>query len=129
MKRSTAVWYWAPRVLCILAIAFISLFALDSFDPELSFAQQVGGFVIHIIPSAVLALLLWMAWKRELAGGIIFILISLLLTPVVFIGNYSNNHSLWISTTIVLMVTFPFFVVGVLFLLSRKAGNKAKPES
>lgn len=124
-----AVWYWAPRVLCILAIAFFSLFALDSFDPELSLVQQVGGFVIHMIPSAVLALLLWMAWKRELAGGIIFILISLLLTPVVFIGNYNNNHSLWISTTIVLMVTFPFFVVGVLFLLSRRAKLRAKQDS
>lgn len=124
-----AVWYWAPRVLCILAIAFFSLFALDSFDPELSLVQQVVGFVIHMIPSAVLALLLWMAWKRELAGGIIFILISLLLTPVVFIGNYNNNHSLWISTTIVLMVTFPFFVVGVLFLLSRRAKLRAKQDS
>ncbi len=124
-----AVWYWAPRVLCILAIAFFSLFALDSFDLELSLVQQVVGFVIHMIPSAVLALLLWMAWKRELAGGIIFILISLLLTPVVFIGNYNNNHSLWISTTIVLMVTFPFFVVGVLFLLSRRAKLRAKQDS
>ncbi|MCU0368442.1 MAG: hypothetical protein MUF39_06395, partial [Cyclobacteriaceae bacterium] len=49
--------YWASRVLGILAILFISLFALDAFGSGLSIWQQIGGFLIHMIPSLALATL------------------------------------------------------------------------
>jgi hypothetical protein len=54
MKVSPKVIYWLPRILCILAILFISVFALDAFDPELSIWQQIVGFLIHLIPSFIL---------------------------------------------------------------------------
>lgn len=125
MKKPQILWHWAPRLLCILAILFISLFALDSFDQRLTLAEQIGGFVMHMIPSLILIVLLLIAWKWELVGGILFILISLIFTPVLFIGNYNHSHSIWYSTGIVLMVTFPIFMVGVLFLLSRRAKMKS----
>lgn len=31
MKTRKGFLYWAPRILCIIAILFLSLFALDSF--------------------------------------------------------------------------------------------------
>ena len=126
MKKPQILWHWAPRLLCILAILFISLFALDSFEPGLTLAEQIGGFAIHMIPSVILTVLLLIAWKWELAGGIIFILISLIFTPVLFLGNLKNNGSVWTSFGIVLMIVFPFFLTGVLFLLSRKAKMKSR---
>jgi len=33
MKTTTKILYWSPRILCILAILFISIFALDAFEP------------------------------------------------------------------------------------------------
>ena len=126
--KSPAIIYWSPRVLCILAILFISMFALDSFDPELTIWQQIGGFLIHLIPSYVLIILLVIAWKWELAGGIIFAALGVGFSPFIFIKNYHMNHSVWMSLLIILMITFPFFLVGGLFVLSyftRK--KKARP--
>jgi hypothetical protein len=109
--------YWAPRVLCILAILFISMFALDAFSPDLSVWQQIGGFLMHMIPSFVLAILLFFAWRHEKWGGIIFLLIGLIFTPIIFNWNYRMNNSVWISLSVIALITIPFVVVGVLFII------------
>jgi len=46
--------FWSPRILTILFIGFISLFALDVFDEELGFWQALSGFLIHLIPTYIL---------------------------------------------------------------------------
>lgn len=117
MKKETFI-MWAPRVLCILAILFVSMFALDSFDPKLTVWQQIGGFLIHLVPSFVLTLLLIIAWKWELVGGIIFAILGAAFSPFIFIGNYQNNHSLGMSLGIIMSITFPFILVGGLFIYS-----------
>jgi len=66
MRASFGFCYWLPRILCILAILFISLFALDSFDPELSLYKQLSGFLMHMIPSFILVALLIVAWKKRI---------------------------------------------------------------
>ena len=128
MKKSVKIIYWTPRILCILAILFISMFALDSFSPELTIWQQLGAFFIHLIPSYVLIALLIIAWKWEFIGGIIFIVIGLGFSPVIFIHNYNMNHSVWMSLGIILAITIPFIIVGVLFIMShfRKKRNLQK---
>lgn len=121
------IFHGLPRVLCILAILFISMFAMDSFDPALSLGKQITGFLIHLIPSYILTALLLIAWKSEKVGGIIFILIGVIFTPIVFLQNYNMNQSIGMSLLINLMITMPFVLVGVLFLMShrikRRAGN------
>lgn len=126
MKNSIALYHWLPRILCILAILFISLFAADSFDnPEQTIWQQLGGFFIHLIPSIILLLFLIVAWKRELIGGIIFIVIGIVLSPLVFMLYYNRNHSVWMSLTVILFITLPFLLVGILFLVSHRKKKKA----
>ncbi|NTW24852.1 MAG: hypothetical protein HGA37_09145 [Lentimicrobium sp.] len=124
METRTGVLYWIPRILCILAILFISMFALDAFEHGLSIWQQLADFVIHLIPSLILLVLLVIAWKRELAGGILFALIGLVFSPIIYLLNYNLNHSVWISLSIILMVTFPFILVGVLFIVSHYKRRK-----
>ena len=126
MNTSVKTWYWLPRILCILAIAFVSLFALDAFSSELSFWQQMGAFLMHLIPSFILLALLILAWKKELIGGIIFMLIGLGLSPVVFSHNYRMNHSIFMSLGIILTITIPFAIVGLLFLISHFKRKKLK---
>lgn len=116
MKTSIKIIYWIPRIICILAILFISMFALDSFDPKLTIWQQIGGFLIHLIPSFILALFLIIAWKWELASGIILALTGIGFTPFIFIHNFQMNHSIGMSLLIILMITFPFVIVGGLFI-------------
>jgi len=126
MKKSTKIFYWLPRLLCILAILFISIFALDAFSPELSLWQQIGAFLMHLIPSFILLTLLILAWKKEFIGGIIFIIIGLGLSPIVFSHNYRMNHSVVMSLGIILAITIPFAVVGVLFIISHFKKKKLK---
>ena len=118
MKSSIAIVHWLPRILCVAAIFFISLFALDAFAPGLTFWQQIGAFLIHLVPSFILLALLILAWKWELIGGIIFILIGLGFSPFIYTHNYAMNHSVWMSISIILIITFPFVVVGILFIVS-----------
>lgn len=118
MKKSVKVLHWAPRIICILAILFISLFALDSFRPDLTIWQQTGAFLIHLTPSFVLLAILIFAWKWELLGGIIFILLGIGFSPFIFVKNYNMNHSVWMSIGIIAAITVPFVIVGILFIVS-----------
>ena len=116
MKTPDKILYWAPRILCILAIAFISLFAADSFSPGLTIWQQLGAFFLHLIPSFILLILLLISWKWELVGGILFTAIGIGLSPVIFMQNYNRNHSIRMSLGIILLVSMPFVIVGILFI-------------
>lgn len=124
MKKSSQIFHWLPRILCILAILFVSMFALDAFAPGLTIWQQLAGFAMHLVPSYILITLLVIAWKWEYIGGIIFVFIGLLTSPFVFNLNYNMNHSVWMSLSIILMITFPFVVVGILFLVSNSMKKK-----
>jgi len=118
MKTTIRIIHWLPRILCILAILFVSMFALDAFQPGVPLWQQIGGFFMHLIPSFALILFLIVAWKWELIGGGIFVILGLGLLPFIYMTNYHMNHSVWMSIGIVLVINLPFIVVGILFVLS-----------
>jgi len=129
MNKTIAIIHWAPRILCILAILFISMFALDSFDPRLTLWQQVGGFLIHLIPTYILIFFLVVAWKWEWIGGMIFAIIGLGFAPIIFSKNYQMNHSVWMSLGIIMMINLPFILVGGLFILSHFLKKKRGSEN
>jgi hypothetical protein len=104
------------------------LFALDAFNPELTLWDQIIGFIMHLIPSFILIALLILAWKRELIGGIIFTIIGLGLSPLVFIHNFRMNHSVWMSLSIIALITIPFSIVGILFIMSHYRKKSVKNE-
>jgi hypothetical protein len=125
MKTSIKVIHWLPRILCILAILFISMFSLDVFAPGLTIWQQLGGFLIHNIPSFILLAFLIIAWKRELTGGIIFIVLGFIFSFLVYLINHYRNHfSVGRSLIIVAMIALPLVVVGILFIISHNMKKK-----
>lgn len=124
MKRSIRVFHWLPRVLCILMILLISMFAFDSFAPGQTIWQQITALFAHLIPSFALIAVLVIAWNWEYFGGILFIIIGLVLSPIIFMFNYNRTHSLETSL-FSLVITFPFIVVGILFLVSYFKKKKA----
>ncbi|UCE92602.1 MAG: hypothetical protein JSV73_07100 [Flavobacteriaceae bacterium] len=126
MKISPRIIYLLPRILCIIAILFISLFALDAFNPELTVWQQIRDFLMHLIPSFILTLFLLIAWKWELVGGIIFLAIGLFFTPIIFMHNFQMNNSVWMSLGVIAAITFPFMLVGILFILGYRNKSKQK---
>ena len=124
MKTSTQIIHWTPRVICILAIIFISMFAADAFAQGLTFWQQIEGFLMHLIPSYILIALLIVAWKWEFIGGIIFTIIGVGLSPLLFIFNYQRNHSIGWSLLVIATITLPFVIVGILFIVSHYKKRK-----
>jgi len=119
MNPKIKLFHWLPRIICILAILFVSMFALDSFAPDLTIWQQLGAFFMHLIPTFVLLAILIIAWKWELIGGIIFMLIGIGLSPFIYSLNHSRNGmSVGNSLIVVLLINIPFVLVGILFIVS-----------
>jgi len=118
MKPSIKVLHWLPRIICILAILFVSLFAGDAFEHGETIWQKLGAFFMHLIPSFILLSILIIAWKWEFVGGIIFMAIGLGFSPYIYMHNYSMNNSVSLSLAIVMSLNMPFVVVGILFLVS-----------
>lgn len=118
MKNSIKLFHWLPRILCILAIVFVSLFALDAFNDKLPILEQIKDFIIHLVPSFVLIILLIIAWKWEKIGGIIFLVLGLGFSPFLFMKNYKMNQSIAMSSVVILIICVPFIIVGILFLIS-----------
>ena len=128
MSKKIAILHWTPRILCILSILFISIFAFDAFEPGLTIWQQLAAFAMHLLPSFILFMMLVVAWRWELAGGIVFMLLGLGLSPFIYTHNYAMNHSVSMSIGIIMMITFPFFLVGLLFVASYLVKKKQAPQ-
>ena len=118
MKISIRLLYWLPRIICIMGILFISMFSIDALNSELTIWQQILSLSMHLIPSFILILLLLLSWKRELIGGIIFMIIGLGFSPIIFIHNFKMNQSIWMSLGVISVITVPFAIVGMLFIVS-----------
>jgi len=125
MKTSTKALFWAARILCILAILFISLFTLDSFASDQTFWQNTAAFLMHLIPSFVLLAILIIAWKWEKVGGIILTIFGIAFSIFIFVFNYERNHfPVMICLLQTLMVAIPFVLAGILFILSHSRKKK-----
>lgn len=92
------------KILAILYLVFISLFAFDT--PILSV-----GFLIHLLPTLILAGCLVFAWFKPKVGGILFVVAGLG-TVVVF-----NTYRELISFVVISGIPI---LVGILFGFSKK---------
>ena len=93
------------------------MFALDAFEGTRTFGEQLGHFLIHLIPSFILLLVFFVATKWELIGGILFIL------------NYRMNESIGMSLGVIMAITGPFIVVGILFVISSRLKKNYEEQS
>lgn len=110
MKTKKKLLYWIPRILSIIAIIFISIFAFD--EPLASL-----GFLIHLLPSFILIIILIIAWKWEFIGGIIYIAIGIVFT--IFFKTYED-------IIVFLLISLPWIIIGVLFILNSKKKIKKR---
>ena len=101
--------YWSPRILGLLFAAFISLFALDVFDGQHGFWDTAIALGMHLIPTAILLVLLVLSWRWEWIGGVAFPALGLLY----LIGFWGRFH--W---SVYAIIAGPLFLVGILFLVN-----------
>jgi hypothetical protein len=100
--------YWFPRILAILTGLVMMLFSFDSFGGDNPFGKQLLEFLMHNIPVFVLIIILVIAWKYEIIGGALFIL--LFITLGIFFKSFSGNPAS-------LIIIAPVLISGVMFIL------------
>lgn len=119
MNTTDKIIHWIPRIICILAILFVSMFAFDVFSPDLTIWQQIIALLIHLIPSFILTGILIIAWKWEKIGGIILTSTGVILCILVFYLNYKRNGFSFVQSLInASILCLPFVIAGILFIIS-----------
>jgi hypothetical protein len=100
--------YWMPRIFTILAIIFMLMFSLDTLGEKVPLSDKLLGLFMHNIPVLILTVILIIAWKRELIGGILFI--AAFIAAAIFFKSFTGNPGS-------LVVILPFLLTGVLFII------------
>ncbi|MBC3796329.1 DUF7670 domain-containing protein [Acetobacterium tundrae] len=106
--------YWTPRILSILFVIFIGLFSLDVITPELSIGEIIQGLLIHNVPTFALIIILAIAWKFEIIGGIAFIVAGI----AYIIMALQGGIPWYIAISWSLTIAGPAILIGILFLLN-----------
>ncbi len=101
---------WTPRVLCILYAVFISIFALDSFSPDRRLAENLLALAMHLIPTAIVLVVLALAWHWAWVGAVVYAGLG-----VLYLVMPGGRRLHWSAYA---MIAGPLFLTGALFLLS-----------
>lgn len=106
MSTNRSLLHWVPRLLGILYVAFISLFAFDVWGMGGNFRQELAAFLVHLLPAYLIAGALIVAWRRPWLGGILFLLLA------TGFGLFFGRQEV---STLLLMAVIPT-IIGLLFL-------------
>jgi hypothetical protein len=106
---------WLARALSICFALFVSVFALDVFDEKLEFWDKSLAFLVHLTPTYLVLLVLFVAWYKELWGAIIYTLLGVLYIIIAW-GKFDWTAYLFISC--------PLFCISILFFISWKQNRK-----
>jgi len=109
--------YWTPRALSIIFICFLALFSLDVFEENLGFWGTILGLFMHNIPVFILAVVLWVSWRREIVGGIVFTLAGIFYVAMItreVLRNPSQSYMMSWN----LIVAGPAILIGILFIIN-----------
>jgi len=107
--------YWFPRVLAILAILFMMLFSMDCFGGTLKVKEQLICFMMHNIPAFIIMLVVIVAWRWEIAGGVLFLLVAI--AGSIYFRSFNGNPG-------VIIILLPFVITGILFILHQVLSKK-----
>jgi hypothetical protein len=101
--------------LSVIFLLFLAMFSLDVFEPGLTAWQIAAGLFKHNIPVFVLAIILWISWKKyEIVGGILFTLAGM-----AYIASLLMNPNFeWYMISWSLIIAGPAFLIGALFLIN-----------
>ncbi len=94
---------WTPRILAIIYIIFITIFAFN--EPVIDLP-----WFINLMPTTIFIVILSLTWKKPLSSAIIFLILGFGFTLI--FKTYSN----WL---IFLLVSLPLILIGILFLLEK----------
>lgn len=97
---------WVPRVLALLVCAYLAMFSLDALDNGAGVARSLLAFAMHLIPVAVLLLVVAAAWRWEWVGALLFACLALVYAIL------ARAHPVW-----VVGISGPLVLVAIAYLL------------
>jgi hypothetical protein len=100
--------YWSPRILSLLFVAFLSVFALDVFGQYQGLALWLA-LAVHLWLPIGLLIVVIAAWKWDLVGAIVFFAFALYYVWIVGLGRDWS----WYAS-----ISLPAAIIGILFLLN-----------
>jgi hypothetical protein len=110
--RSTNKWLLAATSTGILYAFALLVFAADVFNNEQNIAQTFYDLLLHLIPTAVILLIVVVAYNRSLIGAIIFLVLGLMY----IITGWANLH--W---TAHVLIAGPLLVLSALYITAWKS--------
>ena len=111
MTTSRKALLWAPRLLLIVFALFLVIFSFDVFEEGKGALEIAFGFVLHNIPSMMLGLLVFAAWRREWIGALACPVLA-----VVYIGWGWGRF----PTSVYFVMTTPLFLIAALYAANWK---------
>lgn len=105
-ERSVRLLFWSPRVLAIAFAVFLGVFALDVFHEPRGWWEMALAFSIHLIPSAIVVVMLAAAWRWEWMGALLFTI-----TAGLYAWSVLPRHFDW-----AVFMGGPLLVIAGLFL-------------
>lgn len=102
--------FWFTRVLAIVFALFLGLFALDSFNGDRPFLENLFGFFLHLMPTIIIITITIISWRKYIIGSIFFVL-----TGIIFTFYFHTYREL----SYFFLISFPMFLLGILFYLNK----------
>lgn len=116
MSPSRKFLLWTPRLLLIAFALFLVLFSFDVFEEGKSATETVIEFVKHNVPSMILGLVIFAAWRREWIGA----LVCLMLAVAYIVWAWGQLPlSAWSITV------SPLFFIAVLYFVNWKLRKRS----
>ena len=94
---------WAPRLLALIVSMFLAAFSFDAFDGR-PVLQALPDFAIHLLPAAIVASVVALAWHREWIGATLFTAFA------VAYAVAAREHPAWIA-----VISGPLLVTAALY--------------
>lgn len=105
---------WTPRILALLIVFILSLFATESLGSNGPFLRRILELCLQLSPAAIVFGLTIFAWRNPGYGAYFFAMLGM-----VFFFYFDHK-----SIIDFIFISGPFFFIALLFLLSKIFAGK-----
>lgn len=98
-----------PRIAAILIALFVGLFSLDVFGQGTGFWETLGAFLMHNIPTIIMGIFIWFAWRRPQIGFFAFLVVSIFFLRFFIFGGLQGLGQLLLFSAPMLLIALLFY--------------------
>ena len=124
MSTGRAILAWAPRLSLILFALFLVIFSFDVFGAGKSATQIGTELLIHNIPSMILGLVVFAAWRREWIGFLVCVVLA-----VAWVAWAWQRFPLPAHLVTYLGMAGPLLLIAALYAVNWRLRARAEPRS